>query len=163
MLRTSHDQLATGWIQVQDITLVCWLSFNISDMPGPAASATNVGAGSPRRWHYNQQIQIHRTHFLLHINLYSSGPGGSGGAVRQRKGAAGGCFSLVLKFNCRHLYYKLFKKKVWCTPHLTPGSTKTPTVRAGGTSSGGMWRFYTDDSPGIKVGIWKLKTHGGTL
>ena len=25
------------------------------------------------------------------------------------------------------------------------------TVRAGGTSSGGMWRFYTDDSPGIKV------------
>ena len=26
-----------------------------------------------------------------------------------------------------------------------------PTVRAGGTSSGGMWRFYTDDSPGIKV------------
>ena len=103
------------------------------------------------------------THFLLHINLFSSGPGGSGGAVRQRKGAAGGCFSLVLKFNCRHLYYKLFKKKVWCTPHLTPGSTKTPTVRAGGTSSGGMWRFYTDDSPGIKVEIWKLKTHDGTL
>ena len=33
---------------------------------------------------------------------------------------------------------------------------KAPTksggsVRAGGTSSGGMWRFYTDDSPGIKV------------
>ena len=26
------------------------------------------------------------------------------------------------------------------------------TGRAGGTSSGGMWRFYTDDSPGIKVG-----------
>jgi protein transport protein SEC61 subunit beta len=25
-------------------------------------------------------------------------------------------------------------------------------TRAGGTSSGGMWRFYTDDSPGIKVG-----------
>ena len=25
--------------------------------------------------------------------------------------------------------------------------------RAGGTSSGGMWRFYTDDSPGVKVGI----------
>ena len=23
--------------------------------------------------------------------------------------------------------------------------------RAGGTSSGGMWRFYTDDSPGVKV------------
>ena len=31
---------------------------------------------------------------------------------------------------------------------------KAPTVRAGGTSSGGMWRFYTDDSPGIKVGFW---------
>ena len=28
------------------------------------------------------------------------------------------------------------------------------TVRAGGTSSGGMWRFYTDDSPGIKVHFW---------
>eukprot|EP00095_Tigriopus_kingsejongensis_P012394 maker-scaffold1164_size58058-snap-gene-0.13 protein:Tk12394 transcript:maker-scaffold1164_size58058-snap-gene-0.13-mRNA-1 annotation:"transport protein sec61 subunit beta" len=28
----------------------------------------------------------------------------------------------------------------------------TTTTRAGGTSSGGMWRFYTDDSPGIKVG-----------
>ena len=51
MLRTSHDQLATHteWIHVQDITLVDLLSLNISDMPGPAASATNVGAGSPRR------------------------------------------------------------------------------------------------------------------
>merc|ERR1712037_548180 len=48
-----------------------------TEMPGPAASATNVGAGSPR-------------------------------------------------------------------------GTSSP--RAGGTSSGGMWRFYTDDSPGIKVG-----------
>ena len=28
---------------------------------------------------------------------------------------------------------------------------RTVTTRAGGTSSGGMWRFYTDDSPGIKV------------
>ncbi|XP_077292215.1 sec61 translocon subunit beta [Arctopsyche grandis] len=32
----------------------------------------------------------------------------------------------------------------------------TPTTsvrnRNTGTSSGGMWRFYTDDSPGIKVG-----------
>lgn len=32
------------------------------------------------------------------------------------------------------------------------GATKTVSTRAGGTSSGGMWRFYTDDSPGIKVG-----------
>merc|ERR1712098_992745 len=32
------------------------------------------------------------------------------------------------------------------------GTAKAPAVRAGGTSSGGMWRFYTDDSPGIKVG-----------
>merc|ERR1711982_246295 len=29
---------------------------------------------------------------------------------------------------------------------------RTVTTRAGGISSGGMWRFYTDDSPGIKVG-----------
>ena len=35
---------------------------------------------------------------------------------------------------------------------MHPGGSKTaPSVRAGGTSSGGMWRFYTDDSPGIKV------------
>ena len=27
-------------------------SWDISDMPGPAASATNVGAGSPRRWQF---------------------------------------------------------------------------------------------------------------
>nr|SVE74002.1 EOG090X0RAK [Daphnia atkinsoni]SVE76204.1 EOG090X0RAK [Daphnia hispanica] len=34
-------------------------------------------------------------------------------------------------------------------------STSTTTAsrsRAGGTSSGGMWKFYTDDSPGVKVG-----------
>ena len=30
-------------------------------------------------------------------------------------------------------------------------STAARTSRAG-PSSGGMWRFYTDDSPGIKVG-----------
>ena len=35
------------------------------------------------------------------------------------------------------------------------GTAKAPAVRAGGTSSGGMWRFYTDDSPGIKVEIVK--------
>ena len=65
-------------------------------MPGPAASSTNVGAGSPRA-------------------------GGSNAATaRQRRGGGG-------------------------------GSTKT-APRAGGTSSGGMWRFYTDDSPGVKVG-----------
>ena len=71
-------------------------------MPGPAASATNVGAGSPR--------------------AARASSGGGGGAVRQRKGA---------------------------------GTAKAPAVRAGGTSSGGMWRFYTDDSPGIKVEIVK--------
>ena len=68
-------------------------------MPGPAASATNVGAGSPRS--------------------ARGSSGGGGGAARQRKGA---------------------------------GTSKAPAARAGGTSSGGMWRFYTDDSPGIKVG-----------
>nr|CAG4638914.1 EOG090X0RAK [Cyclestheria hislopi] len=31
-------------------------------------------------------------------------------------------------------------------------STTASRPRAGGTSSGGMWKFYTDDSPGIKVG-----------
>merc|ERR1711988_376575 len=69
-------------------------------MPGPAASATNVGAGSPR-------------------GTSSPRAGGSAGGARQRKGASSGAVR---------------------------------TTRAGGTSSGGMWRFYTDDSPGIKVG-----------
>ncbi len=32
------------------------------------------------------------------------------------------------------------------------GARTSGATRAGGTSSGGMWRFYTDDSPGIKVG-----------
>ena len=65
-------------------------------MAGPAASATSVGAGSPRA--------------------------GGGSTVRQR--GSGGAKS--------------------------SGSGRT-TTRAGGTSSGGMWRFYSDDSPGIKV------------
>jgi protein transport protein SEC61 subunit beta len=34
----------------------------------------------------------------------------------------------------------------------TTSSTTTATrSRAAGTSSGGMWKFYTDDSPGVKV------------
>ena len=70
------------------------------EMPGPAASATNVGAGSPRS-----------------TSSPRAGGGGAGGA-RQRKGA---------------------------------GAGRVTATRAGGTSSGGMWRFYTDDSPGIKV------------
>ena len=64
-------------------------------MPGPAASSTSVGAGSPR-----------------------AGGGVNAANSRQRRGG---------------------------------GTTKT-APRAGGTSSGGMWRFYTDDSPGVKVG-----------
>ena len=33
------------------------------------------------------------------------------------------------------------------------GTAKATTAtRAGGTSSGGMWRYYTDDAPGVKVG-----------
>merc|ERR1711892_312800 len=71
-------------------------------MPGPAASATNVGAGSPR-------------------GTSSPRAGGGGGGARQRTGKA------------------------------SSGTVRTGQ-RAGGTSSGGMWRFYTDDSPGIKVG-----------
>ena len=70
-------------------------------MPGPAASATNVGAGSPRAG--------------------GGARAGAGGQVRQRGKTGGG------------------------------GAAKTAPMRAGGTSSGGMWRFYTDDSPGIKV------------
>nr|CAD7405112.1 unnamed protein product [Timema poppensis]CAD7572478.1 unnamed protein product [Timema californicum]CAD7599443.1 unnamed protein product [Timema genevievae] len=31
-------------------------------------------------------------------------------------------------------------------------TTTSARNRNTGTSSGGMWRFYTDDSPGIKVG-----------
>merc|ERR1712136_196499 len=34
-------------------------------------------------------------------------------------------------------------------------TTTSPTAaryRTTGTSSGGMWKFYTDDSPGVKVG-----------
>nr|CAG4646779.1 EOG090X0RAK [Macrothrix elegans] len=34
----------------------------------------------------------------------------------------------------------------------TSSSTTATRSRAGGTSSGGMWKFYTDDSPGVKVG-----------
>ena len=73
-------------------------------MPGPAASATNVGAGSPRT-----------------TSSPRAGGAGAGGA-RQRKGAG------------------------------TTTTARSTGGRAGGTSSGGMWRFYTDDSPGVKVG-----------
>ncbi|KAJ3653735.1 hypothetical protein Zmor_012972 [Zophobas morio] len=31
-------------------------------------------------------------------------------------------------------------------------SAVAPRTRNTGAGSGGMWRFYTDDSPGIKVG-----------
>lgn len=31
-------------------------------------------------------------------------------------------------------------------------TTTSARNRTTGTGSGGMWRFYTDDSPGIKVG-----------
>nr|CAG4638220.1 EOG090X0RAK [Chydorus sphaericus] len=34
----------------------------------------------------------------------------------------------------------------------TTTTTTASRSRAGGTSSGGMWKFYTDDSPGVKVG-----------
>ena len=71
-------------------------------MPGPAASATSVGAGSPR-------------------GGGGARSGSGGGQVRQRKAGGGG------------------------------GAKAGTAMRAGGTSSGGMWRFYTDDSPGIKV------------
>jgi protein transport protein SEC61 subunit beta len=44
------------------------------------------------------------------------------------------------------LFFNLQSRKT------TSSSTTTATrSRAGGTSSGGMWKFYTDDSPGVKV------------
>nr|XP_029526695.1 protein transport protein Sec61 subunit beta [Oncorhynchus nerka] len=71
-------------------------------MPGPASSATNVGAGSrsPRK---------------------TAAPRAAGSTVRQRKATSSG----------------------------TRSAGRT-TASAGGT--GGMWRFYTEDSPGLKVG-----------
>ncbi|XP_072936460.1 protein transport protein Sec61 subunit beta [Epargyreus clarus] len=52
--------------------------------------------------------------------------------------------------------------KAAAAPRSTSGGTvrqrKTTTTttaarnRATGAGSGGMWRFYTDDSPGVKVG-----------
>jgi len=33
----------------------------------------------------------------------------------------------------------------------TASSAPASTRKAGGSSSAGMWRFYTEDSPGIKV------------
>ncbi|CAN0359238.1 protein transport protein Sec61 subunit beta [Petromyzon marinus] len=70
-------------------------------MPGPAASASTVGASgrSPSR-------------------AVSTRPSGS--SVRQRKATSSG------------------------------GSSASRSTSAGG--SGGMWRFYTEDSPGLKVG-----------
>ncbi|XP_032677903.1 protein transport protein Sec61 subunit beta [Odontomachus brunneus] len=34
----------------------------------------------------------------------------------------------------------------------TVSANSSTRNRSTGTSSGGMWKFYTDDSPGIKVG-----------
>ncbi|KAJ1203275.1 hypothetical protein NDU88_007063 [Pleurodeles waltl] len=69
-------------------------------MPGPAASATNVGSSSrsPSK---------------------AVAPRTSGSTVRQRKNASSG------------------------------NRSSTRTTSAG---TGGMWRFYTEDSPGLKVG-----------
>lgn len=36
-------------------------------------------------------------------------------------------------------------------------SGTTTRTRAAGQSGGGMWRFYTDDSPGIKVYVYLFK------
>ncbi|XP_048463487.1 protein transport protein Sec61 subunit beta [Rhincodon typus] len=71
-------------------------------MPGPAASATNVGASSRSP-----------------SKAVAPRNAGGGSTVRQRK------------------------------------ATSSAVSRAGRTTStgtGGMWRFYTEDSPGLKVG-----------
>lgn len=47
--------------------------------------------------------------------------------------------AILLKFNCNVYYSK------------TTAPTTSVRNRSTGMSSGGMWRFYTDDSPGIKV------------
>jgi len=52
----------------------------------------------------------------------SGGGGSGGGTVKQRKTVAGG------------------------------GTGGAGSRARQGATSGGMWRFYTDDSPGIKVG-----------
>ncbi|KAL6109178.1 protein transport protein Sec61 subunit beta [Spinachia spinachia] len=70
-------------------------------MPGPAASATNVGASSrsPSK---------------------TVAPRAAGSTVRQRKATSSG--------------------------------TRSAGRTTGSAGTGGMWRFYTEDSPGLKVG-----------
>ncbi|KAM3615194.1 uncharacterized protein V6R79_024655 [Siganus canaliculatus] len=74
------------------------LSFS---QPGPAASATNVGASSrsPSK---------------------TVAPRAAGSTVRQRKATSSG--------------------------------TRSGGRTTGSAGTGGMWRFYTEDSPGLKVG-----------
>uniref|UniRef100_A0A3B4WN30 Uncharacterized protein n=1 Tax=Seriola lalandi dorsalis TaxID=1841481 RepID=A0A3B4WN30_SERLL len=68
--------------------------------PGPAASATNVGASgrSPSK---------------------TVAPRAAGSTVRQRKATSSG--------------------------------TRSGGRTTGSAGTGGMWRFYTEDSPGLKV------------
>ncbi|XP_028985872.1 protein transport protein Sec61 subunit beta [Betta splendens] len=70
-------------------------------MPGPASSATNVGASSrsPSK---------------------TVAPRQAGSTVRQRK--------------------------------ATSSSTRSGGRATGSAGTGGIWRFYTEDSPGLKVG-----------
>ncbi|XP_027868675.1 protein transport protein Sec61 subunit beta [Xiphophorus couchianus] len=70
-------------------------------MPGPAASATNIGASSrsPSK---------------------TVAPRAAGSTVRQRKATSSG--------------------------------TRSGARTTGSAGTGGMWRFYTEDSPGLKVG-----------
>lgn len=56
----------------------------------------------------------------------------------------------------RHIYYGIGTFfLLYFIDNLFYRKTTAPTTsvrnRNTGTSSGGMWRFYTDDSPGIKV------------
>uniref|UniRef100_A0A3B3D2W6 SEC61 translocon beta subunit n=1 Tax=Oryzias melastigma TaxID=30732 RepID=A0A3B3D2W6_ORYME len=74
-------------------------------MPGPAASATNVGASSrsPSK---------------------TVAPRAAGSTVRQRKATSSG--------------------------------TRSGGRTTGSAGTGGMWRFYTEDSPGLKV-FWMAR------
>ncbi|KAL7394459.1 hypothetical protein ABVT39_026390 [Epinephelus coioides] len=73
--------------------------------PGPAASATNVGASSrsPSK---------------------TVAPRAAGSTVRQRKATSSG--------------------------------TRSGGRTTGSAGTGGMWRFYTEDSPGLKVWLWLI-------
>ncbi|GLH05001.1 Protein transport protein Sec61 subunit beta [Gryllus bimaculatus] len=51
----------------------------------------------------------------------------------------------------REFQKKLQKEQLSGLKKTTSSSSSVARNRGAGAGSGGMWRFYTDDSPGIKV------------